>query len=576
MESIQNKFNKSESITMDLENLQLQYSNVLIKYKQAVSDYVNYLNIESQQPCDNFIGNSIGIDQKCYDFIWKQAGCTTQAPNASGSWQSQQTMNGLIQDSWNWATKQDYQHRMGCYSDPGNPYIILGVGTDGNLYSRQGLDAAWQKVNDDSNGNLLSVFTHTNGNTLYGVNKQNLIIAKNTSWDQSNWEYGSDCCITSAAMGQDSTIVGVGMDHKLWSEKWDSYGWTQTSYPSNEWVQPAGVAIAPDGSLFYVGYDNHVYKKNSYLNLTSQDYQYMGDNTCCVKAITIAPDGTFIGLGTDNQLYTKPSYKDLTPGWTGPYNSQNSSCCVTSITTVINSNFNQSNYNNTTEPDYDLNKQPLVQVQGQSYIGKGISGQSSASSLQECQAQCASNPNCTGATFISNQCQLNTGEGIIMPSSLNSVAIVPKGKQLLSNINDLNQQLLNINQQITNKISSGEPIYYVSESKNVNLSEQLKSNYNNLLAERDNIKTLLNEYKTLGRTDEQNGIKINQNYYTYVLLFILVGLVIFLLIKLTVFTTNSSTNIQFGGRLANSYYYSLIPFFIIVLILLLFTAKKSQ
>ena len=29
---------------MDLENLQQNYSNLLIKYQQAVSDYMNYLN----------------------------------------------------------------------------------------------------------------------------------------------------------------------------------------------------------------------------------------------------------------------------------------------------------------------------------------------------------------------------------------------------------------------------------------------------------------------------------------------------------------------------------------------------
>jgi molecular chaperone GrpE (heat shock protein) len=40
---------EAQSITMDLENLQQKYSNLLIQYKQAVADFINYLNTQSQQ-----------------------------------------------------------------------------------------------------------------------------------------------------------------------------------------------------------------------------------------------------------------------------------------------------------------------------------------------------------------------------------------------------------------------------------------------------------------------------------------------------------------------------------------------
>jgi len=543
-----NSNNLAKSITMDLENLQKKYSNLVIQYKQAVSDYINYLNLQAQQPCGKYTPDSKNIDQKCYEYIWSKAGCpTTGMVNANSSWAKNQTLNGLIYDSYLWSTMTDYNHRMGCYGNSGNPYTILGVGTDGNLYSRPGLDAPWSRVNDNSNGNLVSLFTHPNGTTLYGVNKQKLIISKN-SWNDPNWTGGSDCCVISAAMGPDGTIVGVGTDNKLWSCKWNVYGWKQTASPG-EWC--AYVAIGPNGKLFVVGGGNQIWSKDSYQNLTSQGWT--GQGSCCVKAITIAPDGTFIGVGTDNQLYTKSNYNNLSTNWNGPYNSYYGSCCVTSITTVVNKDYNSYKYNTASQPNYKLNSQPIVDIKGFAFTGTGSIGQSSARTLQDCKAQCSSNSNCSGATFVSNQCQLRTGEGPIVPSSNDSYAIIPKGKQLLLNMETINQQLISTNNQIKSKITVSQPTYYDIKGKVDEKSNELQNNYKGLIAERENIRKLLDEYETLNRTDDENQIKISQNYYTYILLFILVAAIIFLIVKLNL--PSSSSTIQYGGELGINTYF---------------------
>ena len=549
-----NNNNKSDnyatSITMDLENLQQKYSNLLIQYKQAVSDYVNYLNVQAQQPCGEYTSSSKNIDQKCYEYIWQKAGCTRpDAVNASSDWAKNQTLNGLIYDSFLWSTMKDYLHRTGCYNDPGNPYTIIGVGTDGNLYSRPGLDAPWSKVNDNSNGAVRTIFTGPD-NKLYCTNKNNQISYKDT-WDASTWAYipgPNSCCVISAAMGPDTTIVGVGTDNKLYSRPLDG-NWTLTASPG-EWC--AAVAIAPNGKLFVVGGGNQIWSKDSYQNLTSQNW--VGQGSCCVKAITIAPDGTFIGVGTDNRLYTKPDYKNLSSNWSSPYDSYYNSCCVVSVTTVTNPNYNASIFSSATAPNYKINSQPYVNIQGFAYTGTGSAGQSTATTLQDCEAQCASNSNCTGATFVSNQCQLRSGEGQIIPSSNNSYTIVPKGKQLLLNMENINQELIATNNQITAKIQAGKPIYSNLKGKNDEKSDELKNSYKNLLAERENIRKLLEEYETLNRTDGENMIKINQNYYTYILLIILAIAVIGLLIKISYPSKSiSTTSSAIGGNNINLY-----------------------
>ena len=102
---------------LSLETLASEYNKVLIEYNQAQTDYIQTLNQRSESPCDNFKSDSKGINQICYDFIWKKSKCTTKAPDASNEWIKQQTLNTMIQDSFAWSTMTDDAHRKGCYGD---------------------------------------------------------------------------------------------------------------------------------------------------------------------------------------------------------------------------------------------------------------------------------------------------------------------------------------------------------------------------------------------------------------------------------------------------------------------------
>jgi hypothetical protein len=117
--------NENNSNVLNLESFNTEYKNLLIEYELAVSNYVNYLKQEVKQPCAEYTGDSKGISQECYDDIWEKAGCGSGNigyPSASAPWQQSQTMNGLIQDSWYWATITDTQHRNGCYGANNNNY----------------------------------------------------------------------------------------------------------------------------------------------------------------------------------------------------------------------------------------------------------------------------------------------------------------------------------------------------------------------------------------------------------------------------------------------------------------------
>ena len=71
-ENNQNK--EGNSKTLDLENLNTNYKNLLIEYKLAVSNYIDYLNKSFDEPCNSFTKDSKNIDKKDKFRIDKRTG----------------------------------------------------------------------------------------------------------------------------------------------------------------------------------------------------------------------------------------------------------------------------------------------------------------------------------------------------------------------------------------------------------------------------------------------------------------------------------------------------------------------
>jgi len=105
--------NETKSIVLNLETLQAEYETVLLQYRQVQTDYMNSVKEQLNSPCR---GSSKGVSQSCLDDIWHKAGCITKPPNATDSWQEQQTLDTLITDVFNWSTMTDDEHRKGCYN----------------------------------------------------------------------------------------------------------------------------------------------------------------------------------------------------------------------------------------------------------------------------------------------------------------------------------------------------------------------------------------------------------------------------------------------------------------------------
>ena len=365
-----NESNESNSTALNLESLNTEYKNLLIAYELSVSNYVNYLKEEVEQPCTNYTGDSKGISQDCYNDIWKKAGCGTgtiqPAPDANSSWAKGMTLNGLINDSWLWATMADDEHRTGCY------------GTD---------------------------FDETKYNTS-----------------------------------------------------------------------------------------------------------------------------------------TEPDY----------------------------------NINN---PDYNINSPVMTSIKGAAFWGTSSLSQNNSQTLEECKASCANTPGCTGATYnLTNgetKCMLRKGDANIATGSPDDYAIVPKGQQLLKIVQNINEKLTEVNEKIQKSTQAIETRFNSEAEKITTTNDDLINQYKNLVVERVKIQKILNEYQTLDEKHIEGNIYISQNYYSFILLMILVLLFVFLLYKFSIPSGQStSTLVQNGGQLGTSVYYFVFCIFLLILLLTCYNKYK--
>jgi hypothetical protein len=215
---------------------------------------------------------------------------------------------------------------------------------------------------------------------------------------------------------------------------------------------------------------------------------------------------------------------------------------------------------------------------GSSYWGTSSVGENVSQTLQQCEASCSNTAGCTGATFNPPNngqvnCFLRGGSGNLSPGTNNDYAIVPTATMLLLIVQNLNQQLTDVNSQIQQKTTAGQPLYDEQSEQRGLQTVELIGQFIQLNEEREKINQMLDEYQTLDQEQTQGDIMINQNYYSFLLL---LGLAIVILIILYKFGFSSTETtqplIQSGGELGTSAYY--IVFGIILVACFLYYKKN--
>ena len=206
------------------------------------------------------------------------------------------------------------------------------------------------------------------------------------------------------------------------------------------------------------------------------------------------------------------------------------------------------NYVNYIKQDASSNNmvEKYVTVNGKQFLGSSALSQNNSATLNDCIASCSSNPKCSGATYNQTNykqpmCFLRTGDGNLVNGLSSDVAIVTKGKQLLSIVQNINNQLNETNTKILDLAEQAKPTYNELNIEKEDENETLVKQYAQLQAERVKIDKMMSEYESLDQSQSEGTIETNKNYYVYILLCIIAILIIFLFIK---FSSSSSTTQQ--------------------------------
>jgi len=181
----------------------------------------------------------------------------------------------------------------------------------------------------------------------------------------------------------------------------------------------------------------------------------------------------------------------------------------------------------------------LVTVPSNTFWGTTSISSSNVSSVEKCSALCSITPGCSGATYNvtnnnQNNCWLRSGDGEIITGTSNQYAIIPKDKNYLKTLEQLNIQLINLNNEIMKSLENNKNIFTEQDNERFAKYAVLKENYGKLENERMNILKQLMKYQTLEGKQKQGELTVTMNYYNYVLLLIIVFICLFILSRTAV------------------------------------------
>ena len=163
-----------------------------------------------------------------------------------------------------------------------------------------------------------------------------------------------------------------------------------------------------------------------------------------------------------------------------------------------------------TETTSNTNK--FVALKGKTWWGENKLTEGTVDTQEECEAMCAESKDCSGATFnpVKRYCWTRKGDGSITAGEEDDYALVPKQKQALTIMKQLNEKLMSINEQISTNINKINPEVQQQKTELDKKREELNGSYDTLLGQKADIETQLNEYNSIQEENDNQIIYVTQ------------------------------------------------------------------
>jgi hypothetical protein len=167
-----------------------------------------------------------------------------------------------------------------------------------------------------------------------------------------------------------------------------------------------------------------------------------------------------------------------------------------------------------------------------------------------CLEICQDTKLCTGANYDKRRkkCSLISGEGNLIELKGNK-AIVQKGVYYSYKLQQLNNELMQLNKQISSNVSTSSSVYQQNQQQQMSQTQAIEQNYQVLEQEREHINEMISQYQTLQEATNDGEINVTMYYYNYIILAFIVFLLVLLLVKYSV------TGQQKGGTIVGNRFY---------------------
>jgi hypothetical protein len=201
-------------------------------------------------------------------------------------------------------------------------------------------------------------------------------------------------------------------------------------------------------------------------------------------------------------------------------------------------------------PNDDSSIPPVVYaaLNGRSWWGKSGITEGSVDTQEDCEAICASDSKCSGATFnpVKRYCWTRSGEGNIVAGSDDNIALVPKKKAALSTMKALNDKLLSLNKQISNEMSKINPVVEDQTKDIMEKQQNLDSSYQSLLEQNAEMEKQLKEYYAIEEANDNQTLYATQQTTSMRFWILITCLVLFITLNKMYGGDNPSLSITLG------------------------------
>jgi len=172
-------------------------------------------------------------------------------------------------------------------------------------------------------------------------------------------------------------------------------------------------------------------------------------------------------------------------------------------------------YTTKSTPTYSLGKE-FNELPGRTWWGTYGIKEGTVKSKEECISMCASNKSCSGATFnpVKRYCWARGGDGTVTAGMGTDIAIIPKIKNILLTLSELNNKLIIINNNLRSETNKIKPIFEKDKQNNEEQKNIFDQYYNELYYDKTEMAKLLNEYNSVEAELNDQTLFVNKENFS--------------------------------------------------------------